>query len=251
MSTQTFLAGRSLPSNPNGIPPSSPGLRGTSYPGNMSPNPAQPQRGCAPSAPTRATTPLGLPSSAPRSQGRCFAPTLGFEPESRWDSHCVLAGQQSLLPGSCVRCLSPSPRPSPAGRGSHAARPRPTERALSPKHGRSFPLSQRERAGVRENSHDFKRPSERQRAVFSLAPIAGEGRGEGATRPADRGPNEVHPALFDQLGLAHHTVPSARPLTLTLSPGGGEGIRALSRLHAPPFSVLHPRSSASSAGTHP
>jgi len=33
--------------NPKGIVPSSPGLRGTSYPGSASEKPHQPQRGCA------------------------------------------------------------------------------------------------------------------------------------------------------------------------------------------------------------
>jgi len=34
--------------NANGVPPSSPGLRGTRYPGTPSPDESQPQRGCAP-----------------------------------------------------------------------------------------------------------------------------------------------------------------------------------------------------------
>src|SRR5213596_2517459 len=40
--------------NPNGIPPQSPGLRGTSYPGSSSVKPSQPQRGCGQSIPARA-----------------------------------------------------------------------------------------------------------------------------------------------------------------------------------------------------
>src|SRR2546425_453756 len=40
--------------NPNGIPSQSPGLRGTSYPGSLSVEPPQPQRGCGQSIPARA-----------------------------------------------------------------------------------------------------------------------------------------------------------------------------------------------------
>src|SRR2546425_132074 len=40
--------------NPNGIPSQSPGLRGTSYPGSLSVEPSQPQRGCGQSIPVLA-----------------------------------------------------------------------------------------------------------------------------------------------------------------------------------------------------
>src|SRR6266516_555703 len=40
--------------NPNGIPSQSPGLRGTNYPGSLSLEPPQPQRGCGQSIPARA-----------------------------------------------------------------------------------------------------------------------------------------------------------------------------------------------------
>jgi len=54
-STALFRRHAFAPSeNPNGIPPQSPGLRGTSYPGSSSVKPSQPQRGCGQSIPARA-----------------------------------------------------------------------------------------------------------------------------------------------------------------------------------------------------
>src|SRR6266446_5455811 len=76
--------------NPKGIASSSPGLRGTSYPGESGRTEFQPQRGCgsviALSRAHVAATPLGLfsPPRCPR-VARKLA-TLGFEPESLWDS---------------------------------------------------------------------------------------------------------------------------------------------------------------------
>ena len=60
------------------------------------------------------------------------------------------------------------------------------------------------------NSAEQPEPLLRTTAFFSLSPIGGEGRGEGARRLNAR---RVRPDS------------AARPLTLTLSPDGGEGIR--------------------------
>ena len=57
-----------------------------------------------------------------------------------------------LCSGSVPRRLSPSPQPSPAGRGSQPARARRGGASLKLVRGRSIPLSQRERAGVRANA---------------------------------------------------------------------------------------------------
>ena len=67
---------------------------------------------------------------------------------------------------------SPSPRPSPAGRGSHAVRVLPTGTPQHCERGLTFPLSQRERAGVRENglSKQTRLPFLHTSAPFSLAP---------------------------------------------------------------------------------
>ena len=72
--------------NPKGILDQSPGLRGTSYPGNAARNGRQPQGGCGGWRSGWAATPLGLclPRRCP--QGRRGAPTLGFATESLWDS---------------------------------------------------------------------------------------------------------------------------------------------------------------------
>ena len=80
-----------LPPYPNGIAPQSPGLGGTSYPG---------ENAIESTTPSWVANPVGLqviPSATrdgvvrkPRlTQGRrsCVAPTLGFEPESLWDSN--------------------------------------------------------------------------------------------------------------------------------------------------------------------
>ncbi len=60
------------------------------------------------------------------------------------------------------------------------------------------------------------------RCLFSLSPIGGVGRGEGANRAADRGRLEVRPPSDRNESVALSPT-SARPLTLTLSPNGGEG----------------------------
>src|SRR6266571_2694022 len=65
---------------------SSPGLRGTSYPGSGAgerPNP----NGVASYASRRRHNPVGVDAdSTTVSQGSSCLATLGFEPESRWDS---------------------------------------------------------------------------------------------------------------------------------------------------------------------
>jgi hypothetical protein len=80
--------------NANGVPPSSPGLRGTRYPGLWFRKMIQPQRGCAP-CDARHTpqdgTALRFDISPAHTQGRphCIRPTLGWRTESRWDRNPV------------------------------------------------------------------------------------------------------------------------------------------------------------------
>jgi len=81
-----------LPANPKGIASSSPGLRGTSYPGSgvgQSPNP----NGVASDKSRRRHNAVGVDSDSTKvSQGSSVRAglanlaTLGFGPESRWDS---------------------------------------------------------------------------------------------------------------------------------------------------------------------
>ena len=78
--------------NPKGIEPSSPGLASPrAYPGSVSKRNHQPQRGCGLS-PFPATGDVGRNRVAVGTigctwtQGGRFAATLGFEPESLWDS---------------------------------------------------------------------------------------------------------------------------------------------------------------------
>ena len=61
----------------------------------------------------------------------------------------------NLMP-THYRTLSPSPQPSPAGRGSHAHRFPPTGTLQRFERWLTFPLSQRERAGVRESGHEVQ-----------------------------------------------------------------------------------------------
>src|SRR5437867_3098123 len=65
----------------------------------------------------------------------------------------------ALRPAGCRTSPSPSPRPSPSGRGSsRAQRSNVPTISNSPADWRRFPLSLRERAGVRGNSsHDQRR----------------------------------------------------------------------------------------------
>jgi hypothetical protein len=71
--------------NPNGIPSSSPGLRGTSYPGSSPAQPLQPHRGCGPSfsflVPDVCHNAVGVdPVLSSFTQGRrADSPTPGFE----------------------------------------------------------------------------------------------------------------------------------------------------------------------------
>jgi hypothetical protein len=85
--------------NPEGVPPSSPGLRGTSYPGNRGREGVNPER-VASSGPPACVGPGcnpfrvgGLAGSG--SQGSSFLATLGWIMESRWDS-----GRQAEAPVS-------------------------------------------------------------------------------------------------------------------------------------------------------
>jgi hypothetical protein len=127
--------------NANGVPPSSPGLRGTRYPGKPSPHTFQPQRGCAP-LDARSTPPDGtalrFDSSPAHSQGRphCIPPTLGWRTESRWDRNhgtvnlhlCYANGVPSFSPG--LRCTrypgTTSPHKFQPQRGCAPCDARPT-----------------------------------------------------------------------------------------------------------------------------
>jgi hypothetical protein len=74
--------------NPKGIVSSSPGLRGTSYPGSLRVEFFN-LNGVASPLHASATTPLGLSAFDKTSQGSSFLATLGFAPESLWDSASV------------------------------------------------------------------------------------------------------------------------------------------------------------------
>ena len=73
-------------SNPKGIVSSSPGLRGTSYPGTMPAGVSTPT-GLRPVAVTAPQPRWGCAASVRITQGSSFLATLGFETESLWDSH--------------------------------------------------------------------------------------------------------------------------------------------------------------------
>jgi hypothetical protein len=68
-------------------------------------------------------------------------------------------------------------------------------------------------------------PRAHDHAFFSLSPTGGEGWGEGAKRSASQRMStfKTRPGSLGKPGRA--SCSSARPLTLTLSPDGGEGIR--------------------------
>src|SRR5258708_1989126 len=76
--------------NPNGIPASSPGLRGTSYPGSASNRSHQPQWGCGgshlPFVPQVRLNPVGVAGGVRSiSQGSSCLATLGWRTQSLWD----------------------------------------------------------------------------------------------------------------------------------------------------------------------
>ncbi len=74
-------------------------------------------------------------------------------------------------------------------------------------------------------SHKTVQKAEDTERLCSLAPIGGEGRGEGVGRPADRADVKVSASLPSRNKSESPLNSVARPLTLTLSPDGGEGIR--------------------------
>ncbi len=77
--------------NPIGIEPSSPGLRGTSYPGIKRGDKTTPT-GLRPVSHRRNHNPVGVENSVlTLTQGSSSLATLGFEPESLWDSPDVAA----------------------------------------------------------------------------------------------------------------------------------------------------------------
>src|SRR5947207_5740428 len=90
---QSRESGTDLP-NPKGIESSSPGLRGTSYPGKSKTKAPQPQRGCGKDRGRRPQPRWGWNLRALRPQGSSFLATLGFEPESLWDSDTRLHWNQ-------------------------------------------------------------------------------------------------------------------------------------------------------------
>ncbi len=83
--------------NANGVPPSSPGLRVSRYPGSGSRHANQPQRGCVPTD-VRPTAPAGtalrfnMLRRAPQGRPHCTRPTLGWRVESRWDMNPLTRG---------------------------------------------------------------------------------------------------------------------------------------------------------------
>jgi hypothetical protein len=82
---------KTIPVNPKGIASSSPRLRAASYPGSLSKKRLQPQRGCrqllSRRCVSRAPQPRwGCKISSSITQGGSQLATLGFMPESRWDS---------------------------------------------------------------------------------------------------------------------------------------------------------------------
>jgi hypothetical protein len=82
-----------------------------------------------------------------------------------------------------------------------------------------------QRARTIHTQRKLSAASPRPRACFSLAPTGGEGRGEGARRPARQSVCGLPHHLRKPLSDTHSLYSAARPLTHALSPGGGEGIR--------------------------
>ena len=75
--------------NPNGIVSFSPGLRGTSYPGNDADKINNPN-GVVTVIFARCRNPVGVETIlVSATQGSRSAPTLGFAPESLWDSEAA------------------------------------------------------------------------------------------------------------------------------------------------------------------
>ena len=73
-------------------------------------------------------------------------------------AHEIRRGGLGMLePVGFIAVPSPSPRPSPSGRGSHSDRVLGAKTTRNFECGLTFSLSQRERAGVRENGcHDLQ-----------------------------------------------------------------------------------------------
>jgi hypothetical protein len=95
--TRTSHVARRVPwFNPEGIVSSSPGLRGTSYPGrtaHTTPNP----NGVASFVSRLRHNPVGVENILESStQGSSFLATLGWMPESRWDSNSDLHDPEAI-----------------------------------------------------------------------------------------------------------------------------------------------------------
>jgi hypothetical protein len=80
--------------NPKGVVSSSPGLRGTSYPGKAPKQFLNPE-GVVAWLGTEPQPLRGWEANLISTQGSSFLATLGFEPESRWDSPSMLALMRS------------------------------------------------------------------------------------------------------------------------------------------------------------
>ena len=146
----------------------------------------------------------------------------------------------------CIRSLPPSPRPSPAGRGGIFGSAWAKGRVRSGEGGRRGSLSQRERAGVRENASS--RPKRRIPACCNVS-----FRVERPTWPFSAATcrrASAQPALgIIGSPLAQYERRAGRPPQRAggpFHPGLGSKVPA-----EPPPAFPHPRSSASSAGTHP
>ena len=76
--------------NPNGIAASSPGLRACELPWEIVQATSQPHRGCGRARRPRTQPRWGWPVPTRWTQGSSFLATLGFVPESLWDSRDFL-----------------------------------------------------------------------------------------------------------------------------------------------------------------
>jgi hypothetical protein len=148
---------------PNGALAISPGLRGTSYPGFAMIDFSQPQRSCGDLSVHPGHNPVGVVrDSQPNAQGSRCAATLGWRPQSRWD--CSNSARECLVE------RSPSPRPSPPGRGSRKPRPLVIRQLMS----------QSPHFGVLPVGNSDKQPRSNASETASISPsLGGEGRGEG------------------------------------------------------------------------
>ena len=95
-------------SNPKGISPQSPGLRGTSYPGSVPPTINNPNGVVADLVVdvTEGRNPFRVFIRPPGRQGSSCLATLGFGPESLWDSRSFGRSSQMRIRSSGLPALS-------------------------------------------------------------------------------------------------------------------------------------------------